>query len=125
MIILKFGLDLEDELKSSLKSKKAKVLVDKHVGGKLLDALRKAFSKMEFVHVGVTEVSDAADDVIVDFAVREGYDIVVTMDYGMARKALLGGLSVILIFEAEQHKSYVITYIARLGEVRFKTESTL
>ncbi len=118
-------LNLEDKLKNKLKSINARALVDKQIGGELLDVLKRAYSNIEFIHVGETEVSDAMDDTVVEYAMREGYDIIVTMDYGMARKALLKDLAVILVFEAEQHRYYLITYPVKLGTVRFRVESTL
>ena len=113
-------------LKSTLKANRYRVLVDKHVGGELLEEIKKLLSNSEIHHVGrFDNLKDAKDEEIIEFARKNGYSLVITMDYGFARMAVDAGLEVIFVFEYEGHKRYAVTYLAKLGEVDLRPRSTL
>ncbi|MHA1593197.1 MAG: DUF5615 family PIN-like protein [Candidatus Baldrarchaeia archaeon] len=113
-------------LKSAIKSRNWRIIVDKNVGGEVFREIRRFLAGSEFLHVGEDDrLRDAKDREIIDFATKNGYSMVVTMDYGFARMALDAGLEVILILEYERHRRFKVVYLAELGEMRFRLESTL
>ena len=115
---------IDNMFKKEIKRLKLKVLVDKNVGGDVLKILYKAFPNSKFTHIGKTELSDASDREIVKYAIDNDFDAIVTMDYGLARLATLSGIAVLLIF-TEDHKRFIVTYIMKLGEIKYKIMSNL
>lgn len=113
-------------LKDAIKSKNWRIIVDKNVGGDVFREVKKFLSKSEFLHVGSDgRLRDAKDQEIINFAVENGYSMVVTMDYGFARMALDARLEVVLVLEYEKHRRFRVVYLAELGEMKLKLESTL
>ena len=104
----------------------SKVLVDEDVGGKILDKIREI---LEQSNIEVTEITKEQrelrgkdDKFIVEWAKNNGFDAILTGDYGMMREAIQRKLNVLLLLAYEAHNINILTRIIPIKGWRIEIE---